>query len=264
MAMQRLYRFYTGFIHIAVSTANRWRFGLGSIASLFLLTFFAAPVAAGTFTPPEGCTGYMTVQMVGCTVSNHYICTGDAPGDKWRADFAQNGKVFESRINFEAEWMESINYNPSSRQTLELPARDRASFSELVARGIDSYDFSTMGDDGVRENITGTDKLTGKTIVIDGVALKQTEFDAHARLDDGTTKWHSRGNEFIDVEKRIFVSGRGEWEGDDGVVLPYDSTPMAFVFPGEPGFFTSTPIFDCDPVLSQAETPVLISAPQGE
>ena len=58
---------------------------------------------------------------------------------------------------------------------------------------------------------------------------------------------------------RIFVSGKGTWEGDDGVELPYDSTPMLFVMPGESGFFTTNPLFDCEPNLAALQNSTLIS-----
>lgn len=230
---------------------------------LMVAALCAGPALAGTFTPPEGCTGYLTVQMVGCSVSNHYTCTGDAPGDKWRTDFGQNGKVFESRINSEAEWMESINFNPDSRDLLQAGAADPASLSNLLATGRDTYEFTTLGDDGTSKHITGLDRLTGETVVIDGVTLKRTEYDATATLADGSPLWHAKGNEFVYEDHRIFVSGKGTWAGEDNQDLPYDSTPMLFLLPGEKGFFSTTPLFDCDATLSGLDGPTLISV-QGE
>lgn len=212
----------------------------------------SGPVLAGTFVPPEGCTGYATVQMKACTVSNHYTCEGDAPGDKWRADFGQNGLFFMSRIDSEAQWIESINLNPTVSEFLEPGAPDRASFSELLAKSEDTYNFSTKDENGVRETVTGFDRLTGQTVVIDGVTLQQTQFDATATFDDGTLSWHSAGNEFIHPEWRLFLSGRGQWDGGDGEKLPYDSTPVTFTFPGDSGFFSTQPLFGCDSMMSRA------------
>lgn len=39
----------------------------------------ALPAEAGSFTPPEGCETFLTVQARGCRVSNHYRCEADAP-----------------------------------------------------------------------------------------------------------------------------------------------------------------------------------------
>ena len=32
--------------------------------------------------------------------------------------------------------------------------------------------------------------------------------------------------------------------------LPVDGSPVQFIFPGEPGFFSTEPIFDCDALMS--------------
>lgn len=220
---------------------------------------------AGTFTPPQGCTPEMTVQMLGCTVSNHYTCAADAPGDRWRADFGQNGMFFRSRINSEAEWVESFDVNPDMRKVLEQPQSDPGSLTELLTSGKDSYDFSTLADDGERQNVTGFDSLTGETVVIDGVTLQRTQYDAEAVHDDDTPAWHTRGHEYVDAARRVFISGRGEWQGEDGgAFLPFDFSPMNFAFPGEKGFMSTTPLFGCDEVLSQDDAATLISARKGE
>jgi len=233
--------------------------------SILSVALIAGSADAGTFTPPKGCTAEMSVQMLGCIVSNHYTCAADAPGDRWRVDFGQNGKFFQSRINSEAEWVESFDFNPDNRKALEQPQRDPASFSELLAQGEDRYDFSTLSDDGERQNVTGFDRLTGATVVIDGVTLKQTQYDAMAVHDDGTPAWHTRGNEYIDPARRIFISGKGEWQGaEGGEYLPFDSSPLNFAFPGDPGFMSTTPLFGCDAVLSQAAVPTQIAARKGD
>lgn len=235
-----------------------------SVTMLILLGLCPA-ATAGTFTPPQGCTPEMTVQMLGCTVSNHFTCTADAPGDRWRADFGQNGLFFRSRINSEAEWVESFDVNPDMRKVLEQPQRDPGSMTDLLTTGKDSYDFSTLADDGKRQNVTGFDKLTGESVVIDGVTLQRTEYDAEAVHDDGTPAWHTRGNEYVDPLRRVFISGRGEWQGaEGGDFLPFDFSPLNFAFPGEKGFMSTTPLFGCDEVLSRADAPALISARKGE
>ncbi len=246
-----------GFMQPVRSSCQTAAFRWVRVADLFpltLLVLMASPAAAGTFTPPEGCTGTFTVQMLGCTVSNHYICAGDPPGHKWRTDFAQNGAVFRSRIDDEAQWIESFDLNPDMRDVLEPGAADPASFTGLLGTGGDTFDFTTLSDAGVRERIAGYDRLTGEVVVVDGVTLKRTEFDAHATREDGSTIWHSKGNEYIHPEWRLFISGRGQWDGGDGSgFLPYDSSPISFAFPGEPGFFSTTPLFECDSTLSQAD-----------
>jgi hypothetical protein len=227
------------------------RRGLGCVASFLAL---AVPADAGTFTPPAGCTGYLTVQMRGCVVSNLYRCEKDAPGDQWRADFNDAGPFFVSRIDSETQWVESYDLSPPEHEMLEPGAKDPASFSELLATGQDSFNFSTVTDDGVRRMMTGHDRLTGETVVIDGVSLKRTEYEITARAEDGSVLWQSQGHEYISPEWRVFFSGVGMWDGGDGAV-PTDNTPMHFVLPGQPGFFTNQPVFDCDTTMSALPTP---------
>lgn len=221
------------------------------IAVLVLTLFLPAPLlAAGNFTPPAGCTTKMTVQSRACRVSNFYTCTQDAPGDQWRADFDQEGIFFVSRIDREAQWIESFDLNPTVRQTLDPGAEDPASFTELLG-GSDTFSFGLTRDNGENSTVRGFDRLTGKTVVIDGIALQETAFEFEERDAEGNLLRRSRGNEYIHPEWRTFFAGPSEWDGGDGYV-PINGSPVQFVFPGEPGFAVTEPLFDCDAVLSSA------------
>lgn len=227
------------------------------IASLILV--LAAPTAFTpalakdpmTFTPPPGCEGFLTVQSRGCRVSNHYRCEADAPGDQWRADFDQEGIFFVSRIDREAQWVESYDMFPTVRQTLDPNPEDPASFSELLSTGTDTFAFGLTDDTGASTTVTGFDKLTGRSVTIDGVTLQETEFDFTETDADGNLLRSSHGNEYISPDWRLFFAGPSEWNNGEGA-LPVDGSPRQFIFPGEPGFFSSEPIFDCDAILSSA------------
>lgn len=206
----------------------------------------AFPALAGTWAAPEGCTIFMTVQSRACRVSNYYTCAQDAPGDQWRADFDQEGLFFRSRINAEAEWIESFDGDPVVRQSLDPGAEDPASFSELLASGLDSYAFGLSRSDGAHSNVSGYDRLTGSSFTIDGVVLEETEYDYTETDDAGTVLRRARGNEYVSRDKRLFFAGPGETDLGDGQWLPIDGSPVDFVFPGEKGFASSQPIYDCD------------------
>lgn len=226
---------------------------LGVIAGLVALGAGAAVAQApvpGVFTPPEGCTGWLTVQSRGCRVSNHYKCTADAPGDQWRADFDQEGIFFVSRIDFESQWVESYDMFPTVKQTLDAGAPDPASFTGLLARGRDSFNFSLTKDNGELSNVTGYDRLVGRNVTIDGITLQQTEFDYTETDPAGNVLRKARGTEYIHPDWRLFFAGPSEWD-QDGTILPVDGSPRQFIFPGEPGFFSTEPIFDCDALMSR-------------
>lgn len=219
------------------------------------LLLLPLPAVAGTWQPPAGCEVFLTVQAKGCRVSNHYRCTADTPGDQWRADFDQEGMFFLSRINSEAEWVESIESNPPVRQTLDPNPEDAASFSELTASGVDVYIFGLSRDDGTHSNVQGADRLTGRTATIDGVVLEETEFDFVETDDAGQVLHAARGNEYISRDWRLFFAGPGETDIGDGQWRPIDGSPMQFILPGEKGFASTQPVYDCDALTARAEGP---------
>ncbi|MDZ7904372.1 MAG: hypothetical protein U5N55_00160 [Cypionkella sp.] len=168
---------------------------------------FAAPAFAGSFTPPEGCTLKMTVQSRGCNVSNHYICEGDATGEQWRADFDQEGIYFQSKIDFETQWIESYEINPPVKQTLDPNPSDPANFSALLDTGYDSFAFGLSKDNGETSTVRGFDRLSGGDVVVDGITLKRTEYEMTETAPDGTVLRQARGREFVSADFRTLFLG---------------------------------------------------------
>lgn len=216
----------------------------------------AGPAAAGTWTAPAGCEIFMTVQAKACRVSNHYKCSADDPGDQWRADFDQEGLFFRSRINFETQWVESIEvggvFGADVVQTLDPGAADPASFSDLLDTGLDSFAFELSRTDGDHSRVSGFDRLTGRTLTIDGVTLDETEFDFTEMDDSGTVLRRAKGNEYISRDMRLFFAGPGQTDLGDGNWVPIDGSPVEFIFPGEKGFATTQPVYDCDALTAEA------------
>ena len=227
--------------------------------ALITALMLAGPAAAGTFTPPEGCTAFLTVQSRQCRVSVYYTCAINVPGDQWRQDFDQEGVFFRSRIDAETQWIESFDMNPEVRQSLDPGAEDPASFSALISTGRDDFAFGLTKDTGEKTRVRGFDQLTGKSFVIDGVTLKQTEFEFTETDSSGNILRQSRGHEFISPDWRTFFAGPSEWNDGTGFV-PIDGSPVQFILPGEPKFGSTAPIFDCDTVVSQAEPEAPIHA----
>lgn len=219
------------------------------------LLFLASPALAGTFTPPKGCTAYLTVQSRGCIVSQFYTCEADKPGEQWRADYDAGGPFFLSKIDREAQWLESYETNPPTKEVMDPNPADPASFSELLANGLDTFDFNLSKDNGEHSTIKGFDKLTGSSATIDGVTLKQTEYEYTQTDDKGNVMRHSRGHEYISEQWRTFFSGHSEWEGPDGTWTPGENAPVKFIMPGKPGFGSTIPLFECTDQMSQLVLP---------
>lgn len=223
-----------------------------NVMTLTLALVLPGAAGAGSFTPPEGCTTWLTVQSRGCYLANYYKCSADTPGDQWRADFDQEGLFFLSRIDSETQWVESIEMNPTVTQRLDPNPADPANFSSLTATGRDDFTFELSKDDGSHSNVRGYDRLTGKTFTIDGVPLEQTEFEYTETDDSGYVVRRAHGHEYISRERRNFFAGPGETDLGDGQWLPIDGSPVDFAFPGEKGFGSTQPIYDCDAIMSMA------------
>lgn len=209
----------------------------------------AAPAMAGTWEAPEGCNVFMTVQSKGCRVSHYYRCKADNPGDQWRVDMDQEGPFFFSRIDSEGQWVES--YDPV-KQTLDPNSTDPASMTELIGEGMDTWSFSLSREDGASSRAEGYDRLTGKNVLIDGITLQETEVDFTEYDLQGNVLRRSKGNEYINPDWRLFFAGPGETDLGDGKWLPIDGSPVQFVFPGEDGFQSNQPLFDCDALTAEA------------
>ncbi len=204
--------------------------------------------ALADFTPPEGCTAYMTVQQKSCVVTHYYTCDQDPEGHQWRADLNLDGPYFLSQIDYETQWVLSLDLSQGTRERLALGAPDPASFTELVETGLDSFDFKTITDAGEETQVVGYDRLTGREVIIDGVPLKESANEVTLTdAQTGELKWSAKGKEYISVKHRIFLSGISEWTTADGT-SEFDSSPVEFAFPGDRGFLSDTPKYDCNTI----------------
>jgi len=219
-------------------------------ALLALLPAAAAAQSDGVFMPPPGCAGTLTVQSANCEVSNIYVCEADPEGHNWRMVFDREGPLFLSKIDAETQWLESYDFAPGRQNILRVPADDPASLTELLATGIDTYDF-VQSMDGQIVRIVGYDRLTGDDTVIDGEPLLGTEFSARYEGFSGTYL-RVEGREYVSVRHRRFIGGTiTRIVGD--VRTEEDQSPVEFIYPGEDGFFTETPLYGCAAQVARFE-----------
>lgn len=207
------------------------------------------PAVADGFTPPEGCSAYLTVQTMGCRVENHFTCDA-APGHRWRVDHDAEGPSFTARIDAEAQWVESRSLlSGLGRQTV-FPAQDPASMTVLLEEGYDDFTFEERHSDGSVLRVEGFDRLTGDEVEIDGERLLRTQF--RYRIIDpqtGALVDMGEGREFVSPVHRRFFSGVTVYQTEDGPVQ-FDRSPVQFAYPGEPGFGATDPIFGCGEMMS--------------
>lgn len=206
----------------------------------------ATPVAAQqSFAAPEGCEGKLTVQQKGCVMVNVWTCEADAPGDQWIALIAQSGVFSVQKVDDEFQWIES--YKIGGTERLRMPAPDPASLTELFETQIDTWDFTLETDEGLERNV-GFDMLTGETTVIDGETLLNTEYQGRTLDGDGNELDAGNGRQFVSERHRLFFFGQS-WDAatPDRVI---DMSPIEFIYPGEPGFFSAQPAYECNVIES--------------
>ena len=214
------------------------------LKQLSVLGFVLAGVPAmaqQSFAPPEGCTGKLTVQQKGCVMVNVWTCEADDPGDQWIALIGQGGLFSIQKVDDEFQWIES--YKLSGSEKLRLPADDPASLTELFDTQVDTWDFVIETEEGIERNV-GYDTLTGETTVIDGEVLLNTEFEGRTLDGEGNEIEAGSGRQFVSEAHRLFFFGQA-WDQatPDDVV---DMSPLEFIYPGEPGFFSGSPKYECN------------------
>ena len=204
----------------------------------------ATPAAAQqSFAAPEGCEAKLTVQHKGCIVINIWQCEADNPGDQWIALLGGGGLFSVQRVDREFQWIEAFKI--TGDESLVMPADDPASLDELFANQIDTWDFTLETTEGAERHV-GYDLLTGETIVIDGEELLLTEFQGRTLDADGNEIEASVGRQYVSETHRMFFLGE-TWEAEtpDDVL---DLSPVEFIYPDEPGFFTATPVYECNEI----------------
>lgn len=222
---------------------------------LILALIMLAPVAAvaAQFTPPKGCTAYLTVQMKSCEVTHYWTCENDPKGDHWTVTIHNDGPTFLQHLDREFRWLKG--YSQTSNVTRELIENEANpnSLTELLETGRDDFDFQqSVMQDGVQigiDHVTGYDRLNGSRVSIDGEPLLVTEFEITMMSNDGFSTVRTTGNQFVSERFRLFFQGR-ESETTDGKTTHYDDTPVLFIEPGEAGFLADRPEYGCDAMMS--------------
>lgn len=244
-------------------TRNDWiRPGTGARVSALLAVLLLAPVPVsaqeGTrlFSPPAGCTAFLTVQSRGCTVSHYWTCEADPPGTSWRAALDGDGPFYLSYTDSEFRWLQNFDLRGGGQSTLVEPEEDPASLTELFATGTDSMVFSMIEEGGARpgrRDYTGFDRLTGETVVVDGRPLLRTEFSYEYETGFGPRR--VSGNQYVSRDWRLFFGGTETVTLPSGQTSEGDYSPMEFAEPGEAGFLTMEPIYDCGDTMSALPSP---------
>ena len=228
--------------------------GFPAVALLVAMSSAHPVLAQGqstTFTPPAGCTAYLTTQNRGCTVAHHWICEADPQGNHWRLMADGDGPFYLSYSDSEFRWLQSWDLRAGTQSRLLEPEEDPASMSELFETGTDSMVFSLVReqDDMIEQrDYTGFDALTGESVIVDGHELEVTSFSYE--YDTGLGPRQTSGTQYVSRDWRLFFGGIETVVLPSGESFEYDNSPAEFAEPGEAGFLTMQPIYDCGEIMS--------------
>lgn len=209
----------------------------------------ATPSGAVDFSAPEGCEAFMTIQSRGCSVSLLWRCEARAERGVWEASFSPEGLGSVVSYDNDYQWLDAAYTWDNSREVFAPPATDPISVSELLATGLDTFDFNmhrATPDRRYDIRVTGADRLTGETVTIDGFEMEEVETRLEIIDDAGETEYASKGTQYYSRELGMFFLGPEEVTGADGVPSTYDDRPIDIILPGEPGFGSTTPLYDCN------------------
>lgn len=213
-------------------------------AAILTALALATPAAAQqSFAAPEGCEAKLTVQHKSCVLINVWTCEADDPGDQWIALISQQGVFSVQRVDREFQWLES--YKVTGNEQLVTPADDPASLTELFETQIDTWDFTLEVEGGTERNV-GFDRLTGETTIIDGEELLNTEYSGRTVDQDGVAIDVGSGRQFVSEKHRLFFFGEAWQDATPDQIT--DMSPVEFIYPDEPGFFSDQPKYECNEI----------------
>ncbi|MEM6608217.1 MAG: hypothetical protein AAF689_06530 [Pseudomonadota bacterium] len=220
-------------------------------AALVLVGTSASAQTAPTFVVPAGCSAFLTVQSRQCTVSHYWTCPSEPEGTFWRAALDSDGPYYLSQSDENYRWLRGYSLRSDSQSELIVPEADPANLDELFETGTDAMEFTLLRRDAGIEferTYTGFDTITGATVIIDGEELLLTDFAYEYETEQGTSR--TSGNQFLSQERRLFFGGIETVTLPSGEVLEADYSPREFIDPGEEGFLSMLPLYDCGDVIS--------------
>lgn len=226
---------------------------IGSLVSGLAFTLPASAQAEIQFEPPIGCQPVLTVQQRSCQVMNHWRCGSGDGVENWYGYFTDGGAVDSFEKNGpDHQFIHVQHFSEGGMFMGVTAANDNSSLSALVSTGRDNFDVTfSMNLFGIEfdARFLGETKLSGKQIKVDGETLSElTSSFAMTFLDSDLLGEElniaGTSTDYLLVADEIFMDGTGVVETSEGTERD-DNSPVEIIRPGEDGFFTRIPKYDC-------------------
>ncbi len=218
---------------------------IGRVVLLLALT--GGPALARDVVFPRECTPFVTVQSADCTVLAAARCSGEN-GEILRLQVYDESGL----INVEEQTLDwSLLFTASPTEGIGIfvdeGPHDELSRDSVERYGEDYFNYSVVfavpGMGEFETNLTGILISEDELVEIDGHDLDLYRFRFAATLgENGTLEVDQSA--FGSAEFGFFLNGKGvqRFAGEE---TDLDSTPVVFFEPGEAGFESADPKFNC-------------------
>ena len=229
------------------------------IARMILIGALAAgPALARDVAFPKECTPFLTVQSADCSVLAAARCSG-AAGDILRLQVYEESGL----VNVEEQTLDwSLLFTASPTEGVGIfvddGPHDELSRDSVERYGEDYFNYSVVfavpGMGEFETNLTGILISEDEVVEIDGHEFDLYRFRFAATLgENGTLEVDQSA--FGNAEFGVLINGEGV-QRFAGAETPIDSSPMVFFEPGEAGFESADPKFNCGATDISAPVPM--------
>lgn len=202
---------------------------------------------------PSNCTPQLSVQTRNCSVTNHYSCTATAFSRfaySYDSGGLQQAQILTDEYSSIRTFYPSLKGDRTTGLVIDLAPGAPAplSLTELIATGRNDYEYEfRRPDPKVVIHYQGFDELTGEAAEIDGISMLVTNFryERTTTIQENVSKETVSGSQYVNVGLGIFFGGLETYERETKTVVQ-DRTPVDLIFPGEPDFMSTTPLYGCD------------------
>lgn len=214
---------------------------------LWVLSAGAESAEASILTRGADCAPVMTIQKRGCVVETQYLC-GKGDAATWRSE------------NFEAAGVDGVSVSTLAYDPIEFAdgsgdggivfdaGRTFSSHpNKVIAEGVGQLEQGGMFImRGLSRPVTvqGTLKRLDPPLVLDGVTLQRIELSGTMQFPQPMKPLTLVANYHYDARTRVLFAGESKIELPWTKEKPLES-PARIILPGQPGFQSEQPVFDC-------------------
>ena len=219
-----------------------------AVALLAGLSAGVWPAFAAELDLPEGCVPYLTVQSVDCEVDIYMRC--DKPSGQYIRiqNYAPHGLDTIEEATDDWSILFSVDVERKTglvvRQGPQTPISGAAMLSDGLTEFEYPVDFYFDRPAPYAVQMTGIFRMTGETVVVDGHELMVLENRIRVEIPPPLGPLETIQAGYYSADLDAYMEGSGSLRLGQNVT-PIEAGPARFALPGEPGWLSLKPLFNC-------------------